>query len=415
MRALDIAIKDLKQFARDLPALVMSLAAPLALTAMIGFAFGGLGGGTPQLQLTTLQVANLDQGQPGSALKLGQELLEILQGPGFEGIVQVSLAADEASARAAVESRQVEAALIVPPGFTAAVASPAGEPAEVLLYHDPALTLRPSVVGSAIQGVLDLFSGSQVAAHLTGEMLAARGAPPAVIAEAAARVAGQYVHGAQERPLLTIRQSSLARATSEGFQALLNQIYAGMLVFFVFFTAATTAETILKEDEERTLARLFTTPTPRATILAGKFASVLLVVLVQAAVLVVAAALLFGTRWGNVAGLAVQLLATVIVAGGLGLLLVSFARDTRQAGYLLGAVLTVLGMAGGLFTVGFTNLPRAFDTMALLTPHGWAMKGWRLLLRGEGVEAVLGPAAVCVAAGILLFALGALRFRRRYA
>ena len=48
----------------------------------------------------------------------------------------------------------------------------------------------------------------------------------------------------------------------------------GMTIFYAFFTGTSTAQTILREDEDGTLPRLFTTPTTQATILGGKFLAV---------------------------------------------------------------------------------------------------------------------------------------------
>jgi ABC-type transport system involved in multi-copper enzyme maturation permease subunit len=57
-------------------------------------------------------------------------------------------------------------------------------------------------------------------------------------------------------------------------------LWQGM-IFFSFFTASYAMQTILQEDEEGTLARLFTTPTPRSSILAGKFLAVFFTVIIQ--------------------------------------------------------------------------------------------------------------------------------------
>ena len=48
-----------------------------------------------------------------------------------------------------------------------------------------------------------------------------------------------------------------------------------------------------KEDEEKTLPRIFTTPTPRSVILAGRFVAIFLMVIVQAIVLIFIATLVF--------------------------------------------------------------------------------------------------------------------------
>ncbi len=412
---LAIAIKDIRQWTRNLPALMFGLAAPLVLTALIGLAFGGFsGGGPPELQPVSVQAVNLDIGAGSPPVNLGEQLIQTLQGPGQAGLLEIALAADEASARSAVDRREADAALIVPAGFSAAVMSSGEQPAEVVLYHDPGLVWRLPILSGAVQGVLDAYSGSRVARLVTAAQMASRGAPDEAIASGAESAAAQYAQTAA-MPLVGMRVESLSHPAAEGAAAVLAEVCAGMLITFTFFTAATTAETILKEDETGTLRRLFTTPAARTTVLGGKLLSVLLITLLQASILVIAAALLFGVRWGDPPGVFLMVLGLVIAASGMSVVLLSFARNTREAGYLIGGALTILGFAGGLFTTGFQNVPKVLDTVALFTPQGWAMRGYRLLLRGESLPALLVPAAICAAAGAVLFLAGSLVFRRRYA
>jgi ABC-2 type transport system permease protein len=196
---------------------------------------------------------------------------------------------------------------------------------------------------------------------------------------------------------------------------LAGKILAGQLIFFSFYTAAATAQSIITEEEQGTLARAFTTPTPRTTILAGKFLAVLLLVLGQIVVLATVSSLLFGIRWGQFPSVTAAIVALVTAATGFGVFLMSFAKSTRQAGLLSGIVLTVLGMAGGLFTVGVESLPKAFETISKMTPHGWALRAWKLSLAGAGLGELLLPAAVLVSMGAAFFVAGALIFRRRLA
>ena len=58
-RILAIAFKDLRSTSRNLPALAMMLAAPLALSALLGFAFGGSSGFS--IAATKVAVVNLDR------------------------------------------------------------------------------------------------------------------------------------------------------------------------------------------------------------------------------------------------------------------------------------------------------------------------------------------------------------------
>ena len=118
-----------------------------------------------------------------------------------------------------------------------------------------------------------------------------------------------------------------------------------MLVFFVFFTGAHTAESILKEQEEGTLARLFTTPTPLPVILGGKFTAVFATLVVQCVVLTASSALAFQINWGNLAALSLMIFGLVVSGTGFGILLSSLIKNSRQAGTVTGGVLAVMGIA----------------------------------------------------------------------
>jgi ABC-2 type transport system permease protein len=172
---------------------------------------------------------------------------------------------------------------------------------------------------------------------------------------------------------------------------------------------------ILQEEEEGTLARIFTTPTDRTAVLAGKFLAVLLMVIVQSLVLMFLGTLLFKVTWGDPLKTGMALVGQVVAATSLGVLLISLARNTRQAGAMLGGVLTVLGMLGGLFTVASGGLPGIFDTLGLFTPQGWALRAWKgSLSAGPAVDQLL-PLGILLGMGVVMFAIGASIFRRRFA
>jgi len=173
---------------------------------------------------------------------------------------------------------------------------------------------------------------------------------------------------------------------------------------------------ILREHEEGTLARLFTTPTDRTKILMGKFVAVFITVLLQGLVLMVAGRFAFGVQWGKPVSIALALTAQVFAAVGLGVLLISFVKSTKQGGPVLGGGLTMLGMLGGLFTANIPGgMPAAFDAIGNFVPQGWVLKGWRMALDGSAAGDLLIPFFVTVMMGIIMFAIGAMMFKRRYA
>jgi ABC-2 type transport system permease protein len=171
----------------------------------------------------------------------------------------------------------------------------------------------------------------------------------------------------------------------------------------------------VKEDEEGTLARLFTTPTSQGDILGGKFLGVLIALIFQTIILIGAAMLLFKINWGQPLSITLVTAGMIVAATGFGVMVMSFVKSTRQTGPVLGGVLVIAGMLGGLFTTGIPNLPAAFDSIMLSMPQGWAMHAWKLTLANASPSEVLLPAAVMTLMGVLFLVVGVLFFRRRFA
>ena len=93
----------------------------------------------------------------------------------------------------------------------------------------------------------------------------------------------------------------------------------------------------------------------------------------------------------------------------------SMLKTVRQAGPVLGVVLTLSGMAGGLFTSAMPSVPAAFDTITLITPQGWIHKLWKLAMEGTDMGEMLMPLFVILLMGVLFFVIGTLVFRKRFA
>jgi hypothetical protein len=64
---------------------------------------------------------------------------------------------------------------------------------------------------------------------------------------------------------------------------------------------------------------------------------------------------------------------------------------------------------------GDPSRPPAFEKFTLALPQGWAMHGWRMTLAGASPAEILVPLLVLAIVGAVLFAAGALMFRRRFA
>ena len=423
MKIIDIALKDLAQSFRSTFALGMMFAVPLLITGLIYFAFGGLSAGVGRFNLPTLRVAVVNLDQPHQdLLQLGKTIPDFLRDPAMPGWLQVSEIADEAHARAALNAREIDVALIVPANLSDAALSPT-ERATITILHDPTLTIGPAFVQDVMGLFLDGVTSGKIALQVVSKQVAATGKKLDPTAQAAMFQDYTAWYADMQRnlrhstdPLLAIQApaASADQVQRDPIADMMGKIMAGMMIMFAFFTGANTAQTILREDEEGTLARLFTTPTSRTTVLAGKFASVFVTITVQVIVLMVVSALLFKIDWGQPATVFLVAIGLLVAAAGFGVMLVSFIKTTRQAGPVVGGVLSTTGMLGGLFTTAVA-MPAAFDTLTLALPQGWALRGWKLALGGAGAGDVVLPVLVMLGMGILFFAIGAFNFRKRFA
>jgi ABC-2 type transport system permease protein len=413
MKARDIALKDLWHSVRNAMFIVFGLILPMSTGALFYFAFGGLSGDDEGFALAPIevQVVNLDEGQMG--FSAGELLVGVLQ-DAIPDLIHAREASDASAARAA----------IVPAGFTTAIMDLEGQ-AAVELYEDPTLTLGPGIVRGVVSQLVDGFAGTKIAASTAHDQLAAGAI--SLDATTIQAIAMEYANWTQTvsegqqtgaNPLFEIQvPAAQEQGGNEGVTSILALIMAGMMVFYVFFTGAASAQSILLEEEAGTLPRLFTTPTRQSTILGGKFISTFMLLAVQVVVLVIISGLLFGVDWGEPLLVAIVIVALVILASSFGIFITSFLRDTRQGGIIYGGVMTVMGMLGMItvFTGTVPTASNATNTVSLTVPQGWAVRAWRLLLDGAGFGEVLPTVAVMLAAGIVFFAVGVLKFRNRYA
>jgi ABC-2 type transport system permease protein len=331
---------------------------------------------------------------------------------------------DEASARAALDKQEIGVAVIIPPNFTERYLDDKKD-AQVVIVSDPTLSVGPAVVQDMVTMMIDGVAGGGIAIQTIMERMQANGIQPnpADIPAWIERYGNWYrdfqrdlFHHPDKAALVLVAPAATQSETSNPLTQVIGLTLAAQMIFFAFFTGANAMMSILREDEEGTLARLFTTPTNRTSILSGKFLATFLTVLVQGIVLLVAGRLVFGIQWGELPSVALALTGQVIATTGLGTLLISFVKTTNQGGPVLGGGLTILGMLGGLFTANIPGgMPEAFNILSNFTPHGWVLKSWRLALSGSPTSDLLVPFLVTVTMGIVMFAIGAMMFRRRYA
>ena len=416
MKALDIAIKDMKQAFRSLFALAFMFLIPILVTSLFSLMFKSDEGEVEpnfQLSIIPVELVNQDQGMMGGILA------DALGSEGLSDLLSVTTAEDDVAARQAVDQQLAQVAIIIPADFTSALMSQ-GSQTQVELYQDPAQTIGPGIVETIVNQFMVSFSGSKIMLDVAGVQLAENGF--SLTAEQTQNLISEYTQavqtmGGEQNMIQSQTPTGESRSTTGGVVSMLGMIMGGMMIFYAFFTGTYTSNTILKEEEEGTLARLFSTATPRGTILIGKLLAAAMMISVQISVLLLFGWLVFNLQWGSLLMLVPFIVVTTFGAATFGLFAISLAKDRKQAGVINGAGVTVTGMLGmaDIFMMSSPNPSQAISSLTLFVPQGWANQALIAIFNAQPSGEVLMYLGGLVVWSAVLFWFGFRRFQKRFA
>ena len=412
MKAISIAITDLRVFLKDRGAVALAVILPLVFIVLFSGTLNALSGGAEEDDRVSLAVTNLDGGDAS------QTLLEGLDAAG--GIRTELHDADEA--RQSLEEGTLPRLLTIPADFTAGLAE--GRQVTLLLVSSAnADRQKTEAVRLVVDGVAqDMALESQILASLEqmGEMQA--NAPEEFQVFTAERVMDQarsQFERSRERPLVSIveRVPQLPEGGREEMPEGVQMAVPGFTVLFVFLGAQTAARSIYDEKKVGSFRRLLAAPISKAALLAGKMIPNFIIGLGQTAVI-----FLFGTVGMRLLGLTplslgdapgVVLLAVILLAlcsSALGVLISAIARTENQIGGLSSVILWAMGILGGSF-IPLMFLERFLGPVPRVVPHYWANSAFNdLLVRGLGLADVAVEFGVLIGFTALFFFIGLWRF-----
>jgi len=182
------------------------------------------------------------------------------------------------------------------------------------------------------------------------------------------------------------------------------------LVLFAFLTSLTGAAQLILSRQLGVSRRMLATPTSVGTILLGEALGRFAVALFQAVFIVAATALIFGVSWGDPLAVTVLVVAFSLVAAGVAMLIGAVANNAEQASSI--GVFAGLGIAAiGGAMVPPEIFPEPMATISWLTPHRWALDGFRELIVGGDLVAILPQLGVLFGIAALVLALATWRLR----
>lgn len=431
MKVFDIAIKDTIQALRSLAAVMFMFGLPLMITGLFYLMFGNAAQqGEFDLPRVKVAVANLDTGAPHldvsrkslpdgiHARTAGALIVEVLKSEDMAELIEVAEYTSAEAARAAVDNGKTQVAVIVPQGFGRRFADTDTQ-AEIEFYQDPTQTIGPEIVEAVLGRFIDGIAGVKIAVDVAlDELEPEEQAKVGAVVEAYMAAIGTGGTEAED-DLLTIRAPGATAEAEEETNpvlAIVTPIMGGMMIFYVYYTGMSVAQSIVREDEGRTLQRLFTTPTRRGVILGGKFLAVFLTCTVQVTTLLLVAQPLFGIDWGPPAAVILASAGVVASASCFGIFANSFIKSTKQGAVLFGGLMAIPGLIG-LIPIFMMDSPYAEamgETVSLLVPQGWATRGFLLAIHGHPLVEQLPNSLALLAWSVTLFGVGLWRFRKRF-
>jgi ABC-2 type transport system permease protein len=305
---------------------------------------------------------------------------------------------DRAELEARVERGQLEAAVVIPDGFTEALAGTATAEVVFLGTADALTTGLRAPIDAAVARLGAIATATRVAA--------AEGLATQAEAAAAAGAGYEVVPGVEV---------SVTQVGEPGMFAGFSQFTFGastQLVLFMFLTSMTAATRLVTTRQLGVSRRMTATPTAAWTIVTGEALGRFLVAILQAAFIVLVTAVAFNVSWGNPLATGTLIVLFGVVCSGFALLVGAVARNADQAGSLGVFLGLALGALGGCM-MPIQTMPDVMQSFARLIPQSWALLGIQEVIRtGGGLETVVPNVVVLAAYGAVVLALASWRFRK---
>lgn len=398
MRILAIAVKDVLITFRDKKALMVIIAMPLILIAILGAAFGQVFKQESDLGDFKVAVVDNDRGT------IARELKDILNKKEIKKIITTE-DTSETTARQGIKDTKYVAALIIPKNLSKKVY--AGEKVQLEIIADPGKALKANVFKGIVERFATGVSGITIAINTTLEQLPQQGGNKVAPGGLVPKVVEDIKQGIA-KPVVQLKD-----VTTEGNKKLSSFQYysAAMGVMFIMFSGMFGIKSILEEKNNRTLMRIMSTTTSNYSIVTGKFMGILFTGFIQVLIMIICTSLIFGVHWGNsYVGIALMALTSVFASSGLSMFIASLAKTERSADMMASIGIQIMSVVGGSM-VPVHVFPEFMKKISNFTINKWSINGFTNLMLDKGVETVIQPSLALLAFGAVLLFIGAWRLK----
>jgi ABC-2 type transport system permease protein len=401
-----IALKDLKLFAMDAHAVFMFILFPFLFVALFSVIMGGSGTQDSRMELHFVTLE--DRGSLSYHILEAIETEDVSDLEPGEPVIIWDKSYEDNLRR--VEDGEISGFITFPEDFTDGITLGYGTEMEVTV--DPEATYTRAALDAVADSIIYQLDLRQVAGNAVTELLLERWVDSA-----------DFSRITQELPkLLSVQMGLNTRDSLVEYDVVKigevkaenpsDYVIPGYLVMFVFMAAAISAEAIVRERQNNTLERLLATSVSREAIIGGMFTGTATKGLVQILIFWTVGILVFRIDMG-LSPLAVVLLSVlmVIMSAAFSIMLATFVRTQRSAASAAVITSLILAPLGGCWWPLFIT-PRWMQSLAKLTPHGWATIGFNKLMVFSADFSAVVPEMIALIAFALAFGIIAVwRFR----
>jgi ABC-2 type transport system permease protein len=385
-KALDLARINLLRQVRDRSDLFFVFVLPTIVIIALGLQFGG----SARARLgVVVPVGDAAAAALVKALATDSTRFEIRELP------------DAAALTGEVERGRLEAGIVVPDGFSAALA---GDERVEVTYVGTTDALTAGL-RAPVEAAVARLAAATTAARVAVEL--GSGTWDEASAIAASRQGS--VPGVEVKVVVVGEAGMFAGFSQFTFGA------STQLILFTFLTSLTAAGRLVYTRQLGLSRRMLSTPTTPWTIVTGEALGRFGVAMLQAGYIVLVTAVVFGVSWGNPLTAGVLIVLFGVVSAGAAMLVGASSRNPDQAGSMGVFLGLAFGALGGCM-VPIQFMPPVMQSVAKLTPQSWALLGLQDTIKtGGGLDTVLPNIAVLAVYGAVLMGVASWRFRKAIA
>jgi ABC-2 type transport system permease protein len=384
-----ICWKDLVEFSRSKLRLILLVLMPLFMMVMVGYIFpSGTSISHQPVALANEDVGNYTLVPP---VHWGNRFVENLTGiNNNSGMMDLSTASGFDEIKADIQDGKLSGGIIVPPDFTQSILS--GKQGVITIVTDQSNPQISSMMQAVLSKTIEMMGTNIARQNLNTNYNITMNNTLAVI-----------------QPY-TVQFTGIVPGQPNYFEFVAPGIIS-MVVMMSLMTGLPHA--ISYEKDMGTLDGMLVAPINRLSIILGKVMAQTVRGLIQGAIIVVLAVLLFGVViYGSILLVVALLLLTVFSFVGMGILITSFTGREETATMIMMTLMFPMMFLSGVF-FPIQQMPAFMQDIAHLLPLTYAAQALRkVMVLGAGLDAVSTEILILFAFGLVLLAVAVPMFKK---